>query len=72
MEYSSGMTFDNMHYRGFVARVEYDEDDRIFVGHLTGIRDIVGFHSDTLDGLQAELHVSVDSYLECEAQSSTK
>jgi len=33
-----------MKYKGYAARIEYDAHDRIFVGHLVGIRDIVGFH----------------------------
>jgi len=38
-----------MKYRGYVARIEYDEEDRIFVGHLAGIKDIVGFHGTTVN-----------------------
>ncbi len=33
-----------MKYKGYVARIEFDEEDRILVGHLAGIKDIVGFH----------------------------
>ena len=33
----------SMTYRGYSARVEFDAEDRIFVGHLAGVRDIVGF-----------------------------
>ena len=35
---------NRMKYRGYTARIEFDEVDRIFVGHLAGIMDIVGFH----------------------------
>ena len=31
-----------MLYKGYSAHIEFDEGDRIFVGHLAGIRDIVG------------------------------
>lgn len=34
---------NRMKYRGYTARIEFDEVDRIFVGHLAGIKDIVGF-----------------------------
>ena len=27
-------------YKGYVAHIEYDEEDRIFVGHLAGIKDM--------------------------------
>ena len=52
-----------MKYKGYIARVEYDEEDRIFVGHLTGIKDIVGFHGTTVDELESAFHESVDNYI---------
>nr|VFJ64542.1 MAG: Predicted nuclease of the RNAse H fold, HicB family [Candidatus Kentron sp. FW] len=54
---------NSMKYNGYVARIEYDEEDRIFVGHLAGIRDIVGFHGTTVDELEKAFHESVDSYV---------
>ena len=53
-----------MKYKGYVARIEYDEEDRIFVGHLAGIQDIVGFHGTTVDELEAAFHESVDNYID--------
>ena len=56
-----------MKYKNYVARIEYDEHDRIFVGHLAGIKDIVGFHGTTVDELEKAFHESVDNYLDiCE------
>ena len=52
-----------MKYKGYIARIEYDEGDRIFVGHLAGIKDIVGFHGTTVDDLESAFHESVDSYI---------
>lgn len=52
-----------MKYKGYVAQIEYDDEDRIFVGHLAGIRDIVGFHGETVDELEAAFHESVDNYI---------
>ena len=53
---------NTMQYRGYSARVEFDEADRIFVGHLAGIKDIVGFHGTTVDELQQAFRESVDTY----------
>lgn len=50
-------------YKNYSARVEYDPDDRIFVGHLAGIRDIVGFHGASVDELESAFHEAVDDYL---------
>ena len=52
-----------MKYKGYVARIEYDDKDRIVVGHLAGIKDIVGFHGDTVDNLESAFHESVDNYI---------
>lgn len=55
---------NTMTYKGYAARIEYDEEDAIFVGHLAGIRDIVGFHADTVAELRAAFHEAVDDYVE--------
>lgn len=54
---------NKMKYKDHVARDEYDEEDRIFVGHLAGIKDIVGFHGKTVDELESAFHISVDNYI---------
>ncbi len=52
-----------MFYKGYSARIEFDAEDRIFVGHLAGIRDIVGFHGSSVNELVAAFHEAVDGYL---------
>jgi predicted HicB family RNase H-like nuclease len=54
----------SMSYRGYVARVEYDDEDKIFFGRLAGIRDGVGFHGDTVAGLEAAFREAVEDYIE--------
>ena len=53
-----------MKYNGYVARIEFDEEDRIIIGRLAGIDDIVSFHGTTVDELETAFHESVDHYLE--------
>jgi predicted HicB family RNase H-like nuclease len=52
-----------MSYRGYLARVEYDAADRIFVGHITGINDIVGFHGESVTELESAFQEAVDDYV---------
>ena len=52
-----------MTYKGFTARIEYDDRDRIFVGRLLGIRDIVSFHGESVSEIETALHEAVDDYL---------
>ena len=51
-------------HKGYAARVEFDPDDCLFVGHIDGIEDGVGFHSDSAKGLVAAFHEAVEDYLE--------
>lgn len=53
-----------MHYRGYAARIDFDQQDEIFVGHVIGIMDVVGFHSESVSGLKAAFREAVDDYLE--------
>jgi predicted HicB family RNase H-like nuclease len=52
-----------MHYKGYYARIEIDDDDGILVGHIAGINDVVGFHADNVVGLRTAFHEAVDDYV---------
>ncbi len=53
-----------MGYKGYSARIEYDDADGIFTGRIAGIRDGVGFHADTVEGLREAFREAVEDYLE--------
>jgi predicted HicB family RNase H-like nuclease len=53
----------DMNYKGYFARVEFDPEDHIFVGHIVGIRDVVGFHGESVVSLEAAFREAVDDYL---------
>lgn len=55
---------NTMEYKGFAARVEYSEEDGCFVGHIAGIRDVIGFHGDSVAKLRAAFKEAVEDYLE--------
>jgi len=55
---------NTMMHKGYAARVEYSEEDLCFVGHIAGIRDVVGFHGDSVAELRAAFEEAVDDYLE--------
>lgn len=52
-----------MNYKGYFAKVEFDPEDHIFVGHIVGIRDVVDFHGESVVELEAALREAVDVYL---------
>lgn len=53
-----------MVYKGYNARIDYDDEDGIFVGRIAGIRDGVGFHADSVAELREAFHEAVEDYLE--------
>ena len=56
-----------MQYKGYAARIEYSDEDKCFVGHIAGIRDIVGFHGESVEELRTAFEEAIDDYLEtCE------
>ena len=55
---------NTMTYKGYAARIEYDDDDGIFTGRIAGIRDGVGFHADSVEDLRQAFREAVEDYLE--------
>ncbi len=53
-----------MTHKGYSARIEYDDEDGIITGRIAGIRDGVGFHADTVEGLREAFREAVDDYIE--------
>ena len=54
---------NTMTYKNYSARIEYDDEDAILVGHISGIRDIVGFHAESVSELRMAFEQAVDDYL---------
>lgn len=53
-----------MTYKGYHARIEYDDQDGILFGKIAGVRDGVGFHADNVADLRAAFEQAVDDYVE--------
>ena len=53
-----------MQYKGYVAKIEYSEEDGCFIGHIIGIRDIITFEGMSVDEIREDFHKAVDFYLE--------
>ena len=51
-------------YKGYAARIDFDDRDNILVGRLLGINDVIGFHGDNVVELRLALEEAVDDYLE--------
>jgi predicted HicB family RNase H-like nuclease len=53
-----------MNYKGYAARIHYSDEDGLFVGHIAGIRDVVGFHGESVKELRSAFEEAVDDYLD--------
>lgn len=53
-----------MEYKGYHAKIEFDHDDRIFVGQVIGINDMVFFHGTSVEELSVEFENSINNYLD--------
>jgi len=54
---------NTMTYKGYSARIEYDDEDGIMIGKIAGIRDGVGFHAGSVNDLKEAFHAAVDDYI---------
>ncbi|WP_313083893.1 type II toxin-antitoxin system HicB family antitoxin [Atlantibacter sp.] len=55
---------NTMTYKGYAAKIEYSDEDLCFVGHVAGIRDVIGFHADNVAGLRKAFEEAVDDYID--------
>lgn len=51
-------------HKGYVGKVEYDDEADIFHGEVIGLRDVVTFQAETAKGIKEEFVASVEDYLE--------
>jgi predicted HicB family RNase H-like nuclease len=52
-----------MEYKGYVGRVEYDDEAGIFHGEVSNTRDVITFQGATVPELRKAFRNSVDDYL---------
>ncbi len=66
------MSENIMHYKGYPARLEYSSEDGCLVGRVLGIRDIIGFHGDSVAEAEKDFHEAIDFYLaSCKRRGKT-
>lgn len=52
-----------MKYKGYLARVEFDDEANIFHGEVINIRDVITFQGKSVGELRQALEDSVEDYL---------
>ena len=52
-----------MIFKGYAAKIEYSDEDGCFVGHIAGIKDVIGFHAENVKELRTAFEEAVNDYL---------
>jgi predicted HicB family RNase H-like nuclease len=52
-----------MTYKGYTASMAFDVEDKIIVGRVEGIDDIIAFHGESIAEFEANFHAVVDDCL---------
>lgn len=50
-------------YKGYTTTPEYDPYDKIYYGKIDGIKDLVNYHAETVDGIEQAFINCVDEYI---------
>jgi predicted HicB family RNase H-like nuclease len=53
-----------MQYKGYTAKVEYDDEAGLFHGYVLNLRDVITFQGTSVEELRHEFRESVDDYLD--------
>lgn len=52
-----------MHYKGYEAVIEFDEDAEIFHGEIVNLRDVITFQGASASSLKKAFAESIEDYL---------
>lgn len=53
-----------MRYKGYTASMTFDPDDKLIVGRVLDIDDIISFHGDSVAQFESHFHTVVDDYIQ--------
>jgi predicted HicB family RNase H-like nuclease len=52
-----------MGYKGYTASMVFDAEDKIIVGRVLDIDDIISFHGESVAEFEANFHAAIDDYV---------
>ena len=53
-----------MNYKGYIAKVEYDDENRVFTGSVINTKTVITFYGSSVDEIEKEFKASVNDYIE--------
>lgn len=54
---------NTMTYKGYTANMVFDAQDKVIVGRVLDIDDIISFHGESVSAFEANFHAAIDDYL---------
>lgn len=54
---------NTMIYKGYAASMAFDAEDKIIVGRVVDVDDVVAFHGESVADFEARFHEVVDGYI---------
>lgn len=54
---------NSMGYKGYVASMVFDAEDRIIVGRVLEVDDIITFHGESVAEFEANFRAAIDDYI---------
>ena len=54
---------NSMSYKGYAASMVFDADDKIIVGRVLDVDDIISFHGESVSEFETNFHAVIEDYL---------
>jgi predicted HicB family RNase H-like nuclease len=54
---------NSMSYKGYKASMTFDVEDKVIVGRVQEIDDIISFHGESVAEFEANFHAAIDDYI---------
>jgi predicted HicB family RNase H-like nuclease len=52
-----------LEYKGYYANVKYSKEDKLFIGHVAGMKDYISFQGETVSEISDSFRNAVNDYL---------
>ena len=54
---------NSMYYKGYTASMVFDSEDKIIVGRILDVDDIISFHGESVAEFESNFHAAIEDYL---------
>ena len=54
---------NSMTYKGYTASMVFDAEDKIIVGRIMDVDDIISFHGESIAEFETNFHATIEDYL---------